>query len=44
MVGQGEQPTEKTAEEIVREAEEEIARVAQLAQEVAEKKTQRSVR
>jgi hypothetical protein len=33
MVGQGEQPTEKTTKEIAREAEEEIARAARLAQE-----------
>jgi hypothetical protein len=31
MVGQGEQPTENTAEEMAREAEEEIARAARLA-------------
>jgi hypothetical protein len=33
MVGQGEQPVAKTTEEIAREAEEEIVRVAQLAKE-----------
>jgi hypothetical protein len=34
MAGQGEQPAEKTAKEIVQEAEEEIARAARLAKEV----------
>jgi hypothetical protein len=33
MAGQGEQPTEKTAKEIVQEAEEEITRAARLAKE-----------
>jgi hypothetical protein len=33
MVGHGEQPTEKTTEEIAREAQEEIARLARLAKE-----------
>jgi hypothetical protein len=33
MVGQGEQPTEKTTEEIAREAEEELTRAAQLARD-----------
>jgi hypothetical protein len=34
MVGNGEQPLEKTAEEIQREAEKEIARTAHLAREL----------
>jgi hypothetical protein len=33
MVGQGDQPIEKTAKEITREADEEIAQAARLAQE-----------
>jgi hypothetical protein len=35
MVGQGEPPTDKTTEEIAREAKEEIACVARLAQDAA---------
>jgi hypothetical protein len=38
MVGQSEQPTEKTTEEITREAVEEMARAAQLEQVAAEKR------
>jgi hypothetical protein len=38
MVGQGEPPTDQTTEEITREAKEEMARVAWLAQEATGRK------